>query len=516
MTLLYPAFLWLFIPLTILWYYRPKKLQDTGHLVILGLLLLALARPVVEHSAQRGEIESKDLILALDASYSMRAQDIQPDRYRYAQETIETLLQHNETDNIMLIAFTSNPLLLSPPTTDHALISVAMKSLNRDNILTRGTSLKRLFAKIAQLPIREKIVVLFSDGGERIDLPAILHTVRKHGILPVVVAVGTASGTTIKKPDGSLMKDAEGNLVVTRINPQLEIVAEESGGQYIEVSSSPAATASKIETAIEALSVESRTVSKMQYSYLELYQIPLLLALLLFLLLHTRAAKYLLTIAALWGVTAHASIFDDLQLQQAYRAYRQGDLNTTMQRLDKIGVPSLQSRLAKAAVYYREQRYKKALALYRSIRSTSPQTRQMLDYNTGNCYAKLKEYDEAIRFYTRALQLGEDNDTAHNLALVIFQKSREKEKYHFSRPKPQGSGAQKQQAAQEEKRPEEQQQESSGGNSGGGGSTDRSKKKKREEKILLRPSKEKEKSQPLGSKVYDLINKGYVNEKSPW
>lgn len=516
MTLLYPSFLWLFIPLTILWYYRPKKLQDTGHLVILALLLLALARPVVEHSVQKGEIESRDIILALDASYSMRAQDIQPDRYRYAQETIDRLLQNNESDNIMLIAFTSNPLLLSPPTTDHALISVAMKSLNRDNILTRGTSLKKLFAKIAQLPIKEKIVVLFSDGGDRIDLPNVLHTVKKYGILPIVVAVGTASGTTIKKPNGSMMKDIEGNLVVTRINPQLEILAEESGGQYIEVSSSPASTASKIESAIEALSIESRTVSKMQYSYLELYQIPLFLALLLFLFLHTRASKYLLSLAALWGVTANASMLDDLALQQAYLSYQKGDFNATMHRLEKIDVPTLQSQVAKSAVYYREQRYKKALALYRSIRSTSPRIKQMLDYNIGNCYAKLEQYDEAIRFYTRALQLGEDNDSAHNLTLILFRKSKEKEKYHFSRPKPQGSGAQKQNAPQEEKRPEGKQQESSGGGSGGGGSTDRSKKKKREEKILLRPSKEKEREQPLGSKVYELINKGYVNEKSPW
>ena len=515
MTLLYPAFLWLLLPLAILWYYRPGRLIDTGHIAVMVLILFALSRPALEGETEKGEIESRNIIIGLDASYSMRAKDIAPDRYRYAVETIDRLLTSNHTDNMMLIAFTSNPLLLSPPTTDHLLISMAMKSLNRDNILTRGTSLKKLFEKLAALPMREKILILLTDGGDKIGVSKLSEILRRYRTSLIVMALGTPSGSTIEKRDGTMLKDKEGNLIVSRINPDLERLAQESGGRYITPPSDPQAAAEKIETAIEEMTVERQTVSKMQHRYRELYQIPLLIALLLFLILHTRAARLLVPLAALWGSQADASMLDGFRLHQAYDQYERGDLNASMQILKRITTPSLEQQIAKAGIYYKEQQYKKALALYRSIRSTSPHIKQLLYYNIGNCYARMKDYDEAIRHYSKALQLGRDEDADHNLALIVLKRSREKDRYRFSRPKPQGSGGDKNKNNKEDKGKEKQDEQNSGGNSGGGVTGD-SKKRKKEEKILLRPSKKKEEEQPLSSKVYDLINKGYVHEKSPW
>ena len=167
MSLMYPSFLWLMIPLAILFYRdKNRKLVPVGHLTVLVLVLLALARPVITEGLQERKIEAKDIIIALDVSYSMRARDIQPTRYEFAKKTIEAFLKLNPKDNIMLIAFTSNPLLLSPPTTDHALIMLALESLNPNNIMTKGTSLKKLFAKISTLKRSENNLILMTDGGE--------------------------------------------------------------------------------------------------------------------------------------------------------------------------------------------------------------------------------------------------------------------------------------------------------------------------------------------------------------
>jgi Ca-activated chloride channel family protein len=300
MTLLYPSLLWLLIPLAILWYYRPKKLTDTLHLLILALIVLALARPVADQEPIESEVEARDIIIALDLSYSMRARDISPNRYDYAKAVINQLLASNQTDNIMLIAFTTNPLLLSPPTTDHALISVALESLDPDNILTHGTSLKRVFEKIADLPMEEKNLILLSDGGEEKDLDMLKQIIRENGIHLTILALGTTAGTTIEKEDGNLLKDSEGNLVVSRINPLLERLAASSGGDYITASSDPNSAAEAIEESLENQATKETIVSKMQHNALELYPVPLLFALLLYLLLHTRAVKYLLPFAALW------------------------------------------------------------------------------------------------------------------------------------------------------------------------------------------------------------------------
>ncbi|MEA3456350.1 MAG: VWA domain-containing protein [Campylobacterota bacterium] len=512
MTLLYPSILWLLIPLAILWYHRPKKLNDTVHIIILILITLALTRPVINQKPVESQIEANDIIIALDASYSMQAKDLSPSRYVYAKEVINELLKSNQTDNIMLIAFTTNPLLLSPPTTDHALISIALESLDPDNILTHGTSLKKLFEKISALPMSDKHVVLFTDGGEEKDIALLNSTVRDNALSLTVLALGTTAGTTIKKKDGSLLKDNKGDLVVSRINPLLERLALSNGGRYILSPSSPDAAAEAIEESLEEQMVPGNKISKIEKSMLELYQIPLFLALLLFLILHTRAVKILLPIAALWGVHLNASIFDGHYLHQAYEYYQQGDYNATEKTLAKIETVSLQSRMADANTYYKQERYKKALAAYRSIRSTSPETKQRLYYNIGNCHAKMKAYDKAKRYYIKALQLGDDADAQYNLKFVVLKKSEAESKLPFARPKSQGgsSGTTEDQDEDEGKKSDDEQQENSG-SGGGGGQT---KAKSKEKMMVIQPGKREK--QPLSSRAYDLINKGYVHEKEPW
>ncbi len=107
MTLLYPSFLWLLLPLALLLWSSSRKLMHVVHLIVLMLIVLTLARPVQEEALQEASIEAKDIIIALDVSYSMKATDISPTRYDFAKETISALLQANPGDNIMLIAFTT-------------------------------------------------------------------------------------------------------------------------------------------------------------------------------------------------------------------------------------------------------------------------------------------------------------------------------------------------------------------------------------------------------------------------
>ena len=111
----------------------------------------------------------------------MKATDISPTRYDFAKETIAALLQENPGDNIMLIAFTTNPLLLSPPTTDHALINIALANLNPEFILTKGTSLEKLFKRLASMKMGQKNLILMTDGGEEENL-------EKLPVIPVRVA----------------------------------------------------------------------------------------------------------------------------------------------------------------------------------------------------------------------------------------------------------------------------------------------------------------------------------------
>jgi len=512
MSILYPSLLWLLLPIAVLFYYRSRQITDTIHLIVLALLVIALSKPVVDRGAQERKVEAQEIIVALDVSYSMRADDIAPSRYEFAVQTIDALLEENLNDNITLIAFTTNPLLLSPPTTDHQLISLALKSLRLDHILTHGTSLEKLLKKVSELPMEEKNLILISDGGEEQDELILNSIIQENRIHPIVLAMGTSRGSTIPKGDGSFLKDKEGNLVISRINPLLEALAANNSGSYLIPKSSPEAMAAELQGALDALDAKRQQLSKMTRSYVELYPIPLFTALLLFLLMHTRGVKYLLLLAVLFGSQAQASFFDLLKLDVAYEAYAEEEYNRSQEILSTLSTQTLQSQIALANSYYKLGEYQRAIKTYQTIRSTSPQIKQMLYYNIANAYTQLASYDKAKRYYAQALQLGEDEDARANLALIALLQEK-KAAPGIAHPKSQNNAGSKSENQEQETDKERRSEDQPSSGSGSGGSEQ---KQKNREKMKLIEAHQDKQEQPLSSKVYEMINKGYIHEKQPW
>ncbi|WP_309497211.1 VWA domain-containing protein [Sulfurovum sp.] len=513
MTLLYPSFLWLIIPLVLLLWVKRANLLHVVHLVVLMLIILSLTRPVQEKSLQEATIEAKDIIIALDVSYSMKANDITPTRYDFAKETIAALLEQSPSDNIMLIAFTTNPLLLSPPTTDHALINTALKSLNPEFILTKGTSLKKLFQKLSTMHSEHKNLILMTDGGEEENLEELTDLLHGSKLSLSVLALGTVQGTTVKNKEGTLLKDKEGNLVISRINPLLETLTNAVGGTYLRPSNTPEATASTLQ---HTLKERVSTVQKMQHHYKEFYQLPLIIALLLFLMVHTRAVKYLLILFTFLGVQAEASIFDSYHLHSAYSNYDNRDLNASKVHLKQVVNRSLQSQILLANTYYKQGNFKLAIQTYKSIRSSSKTVKQTLYYNIANTYAKLEKYDKAKLYYVKTLQLGADEDASHNLRTIAFLSDKDNADLGIAHPKSQSSDSSKsedQKASDDESRSEDQ---PSSGSGGGGEAKSKEEREKKEQEEGQLMGTDEEEAHPLSSKTYELINKGYIREKQPW
>ena len=511
MTLLFPNVLWLLLPLGVLLWSSIRKLVPMVHLIILMLLVVALSRPVQEKVLQDSAIEAKDIIIALDVSYSMMADDIFPTRYEFAKETIAALLEANPGDNIMLMAFTTNPLLLSPPTTDHALINIALQNLNPEFILTKGTSLEKLFKKLSLMKSGHKNLILITDGGEEENLEVLSTQIQHADISLTILALGSSQGTTIKQKDGSLLKDKEGNLVISRINPLLETLSMAVSGTYLTASNTAQATADKLNNALQSAEETKQSIEKLQHYYRELYQFPLALATLLFLMLHTRAIKYLLLFFAFMGIQTQASVFDIYHLNLAYESYKASDFNETQRQLKKVKVRSLQSQMARGNTYYKLGEYEKAITLYKSIQSTSPKTKQTLFYNIANAYAMLESYDKAKIYYTKALQLGKDDDVSHNLQIVALLHDQKSAELGISHPKSQDSSSGKSESQEPSEEETKSEDEPSSGSSGGGES-----QKQKDQKEGKLTSDENREQLPLGSKVYELINEGYIRETQPW
>ena len=534
MSFLNGTILWLLLPL-IAYVIKGKKQNLSEYLrwIVLALLIIAMARPALWEVKASKKVEAHSLIFALDLSRSMSAKDIKPSRREASQDSIKEFLKQNQNDQISLVGFTINPLLLSPPTTDHKLVALALDNLNSDYILTKGTNLAKLFKKIAKFSDKEKKVILFSDGGDDAIDDKLVEFLDKENIKVMVVAMATKEGSAIEKKDGTLVQDRAGNIVVSKLNSSLKKLTQ-NGGVFSSFSSVDS-TVNSIDEWLEEQK-DSESINKESQSYFELAFVPLLLAILLFFLSATRFSKKLLPLLLLIGVELQAnevftkqmwgghierlrierssfSFLDGYRLSQAYSTYKNGEYKESFENVMSMKNRTFASELLLAHIYYKMKKYKKAKTVLEGMRSKEPKLKQQLLYELGNCEAKLAYWDKAKEYYVQALQLGKDEDAMHNLEFVLKQKKRHGFKlsaYNASGAKRTKDSNAKNSKTEEKKKGSSSKSES---NSGAGGAGSKSKN------AVVKVVKKQENSNSkrvMSSKAYDLINKGYIQETKPW
>jgi len=438
--------------------------------VALLLMIVALARPVLHRPSLAPVPDAQPVYLAVDASYSMRAADRGVTRYAFARAVIDRLLRIDTVHPFGLMAFTSNALMLSPPTRDRALLESALAMLDTNNIITRSTDLATLFESVSKLPEGTKRLVIFSDGGDGGDPARLLQLCRAAGIVVYGVACASGAGSPVPTDGGGWLRDGHGNMIISVQNPLLQQLAEATGGTAVDTADADAA-ADALASALSETVSGGKTAEASRYT--ELFWIPLLAALLLYTAAVLRPPRRLRRLAAplllLLGLQAEAGMLDGYWLQRAYSDYGAGDWNASAAALAHVAEPSLQREYMQGALYYRQGAYKKAGQVFSAIRSHDPQVKRILYYNLGNCAARLGRYKSARDFYVKALQLGDDPDARENLAQLLFltEQQQKKPAVHADKSvKASGKGGESEQKPSETKRASSKSGE---GQSGSGG-----------------------------------------------
>ena len=483
------------------------------------LILVALSRPVISSTRVSEKFDSQEFIVAIDASFSMQADDVKPTRYRVSKEAIKKLLTARPTDRFSLFAFTSNALLLSPPTTDTAISLMALDSLEPKYILTKSTNLRALLETIASSSFKEKKLVIFSDGGEEQNIDTLSKICTDNGIVLYIVATGSKRGASLRK-DGKLIKDQYSSLVISRINPILEELALKSGGHYYRLDSNNLSVIDALANDLNGKNKEEASVSVQ--SHLDLYYGPLGIAILLFILavtnLHQRTLLLLLMMITL-PHSARAGSFDFYYLDKANTQFKTKDYDRASQSFMKVS-PSTISYYNIGVSNYKAKKYKDAMRYFGAIETKDRVLKQRLLYNMGNCAVRLKYYDRGMAYYRQALTLGENLDARYNLQLL--QKLRLVSKVNVADMLPEKdaktkkSSSKKTSTTQDEKKEGERSSNSkrqSNESSAGAGSDEKGKMKKAQNVNQSEASKSEYK---VGYKLYELINKGYTDEKEPW
>lgn len=216
-------------------------------LIMMGLffLLLAFLRPQWGKQDQIIMQEGRDLIIAVDISRSMLAQDVKPNRLTFAKEKIKKLLYNLSCERVGLIVFSGSTIVQCPLTTDYAAFFLFLDQLDIDTISQGTTALDQAIKAALQvfesMPTKKtKLLVAFTDGEDfSTNLQGVKDRVIKDRLSIFTVGVGTQHGAPIpilneKNQSVGWEKDDQGMVIMSRLNSRLLAdIALQSGGKYV-------------------------------------------------------------------------------------------------------------------------------------------------------------------------------------------------------------------------------------------------------------------------------------------
>ncbi len=262
--------------------------------VVLGVLfsLIALMRPQWGFHWEEVKRKGLDIIIALDVSKSMLTEDVKPDRLERSKLAIRDLVKNVRSDRLGLIAFAGSAFLQCPLTVDYSGFLLSLDSLNTDIIPKGGTSIssaiKEAMGSFEGGEKKYKVLIIITDGEDHEGNPYTLaEEAKKQGIIIYCIGIGTREGDLIpvKQDDDNkvFLKDREGNVVKSRLDEAaLQQIALLTGGSYIHATSREFGLDLLYKEKLSKM--EKREFEgKMAKHYEERFQIPLFLALVLFL-----------------------------------------------------------------------------------------------------------------------------------------------------------------------------------------------------------------------------------------
>jgi Ca-activated chloride channel family protein len=218
-----------------------QKLKAALLLGALCLLLLALMQP--RWGFQWEDITRKgiDVMVAIDVSQSMLAEDIKPNRLERAKRKVYDLCQMLEGDRIGLIAFAGTSFVQCPLTLDYGAFKIFLDYLNPDLIPVPGTAIgDAIRTAIKGFNSHErtaKALIIITDGEDHESKPLeAAQEAKKEGVRIFTIGVGQEGGAPIPLQDGSggFKKDERGDLVLSKLDEMtLEKIALETGGSYV-------------------------------------------------------------------------------------------------------------------------------------------------------------------------------------------------------------------------------------------------------------------------------------------
>ncbi|HEY0792051.1 MAG TPA: VWA domain-containing protein [Chthoniobacterales bacterium] len=215
-----------------------RGLQRGFFLVAIACFAIALARPQWGTMDRPAVRHGRDILIAVDTSKSMLANDVSPNRLTRAKLAAEDLIRSLSNDRVGLIAFAGEADLQAPLTADQTTLRATLGQFDTATVERGGTdfaaAIRAATLAFGKAEQGYRALVLISDGEDHEGGPGpAAQEAAKLGIRIFTLGVGTPEGSTILLPSGMPLRDRSGALVVSRLEEQtLRQVADETGGFY--------------------------------------------------------------------------------------------------------------------------------------------------------------------------------------------------------------------------------------------------------------------------------------------
>lgn len=246
--------------------YSPSRFRGKFIMIIIAFILAAFGLANVQRADQVAQVNRQgvDVMIALDVSKSMLAEDIQPNRLQRAKLLVNKLIDELDNDRIGLVLFAGRAYLQMPLTSDHGAAKMYVNTASTASVPTQGTvigeALQICNNAFDQQQKKFKAVILISDGEDHDEQAgAIAKKMAEDGVLLHTIGIGTSNGTQLIDPDTKELKmNADGTPVVTRLNEkELMDLATTGSGSYQLLADADAAV-SRIMKEIEGM--EKKTI----------------------------------------------------------------------------------------------------------------------------------------------------------------------------------------------------------------------------------------------------------------
>ncbi len=429
--------------------YSEKRRYVKGGLLILALvfIVIALAGPLVGFRWEKIEQKGVDIMICLDCSRSMLAEDIKPSRLERAKHEIIDLLRMMKSDRAGLVAFAGDAVLQCPLTMDYSAFNIFLNALNPDYLPVGGTNISGAietalngFEKNVN---SDKAIILITDGENTSGKPFdAAKKAAEQGVKIFCIGVGSRDGAPVPDKNGGFKKDMQGRIIMSKVDDAgLKKIAAIAGGRYVR---SVAGNMDldiiynqDIRKTMKKKTIES-TRRKIWENRFQWFLFPGLILLFAELFIDERKKInkmifFLLVFPMMLlfsSVNCHAGASSSVKKGIAFFSkgeYAKAEKNFIDAQLDRPELPDIYYDIGTAA--YKKGDFKSALRNFKKALDTkNKELKIKARYNLANTEYRMGDFKKAVQDYEKVLKENPENKNARENLEFVKKKIKEKKK----------------------------------------------------------------------------------------